>query len=1013
MKEDEDKRYYVIGGKRTGIYGREVFLQETDRVLSRLERPQDYCMIAIDIEYFKLFNEWYGMDMGDRFLQGIADILSMTMTKFQGIAGYMFGDDFAIFVPYSEEKVKNLYNRLVTLMKSFDENGSFFPMIGVYRLAEGEKLRAPIMYDRACLAQANARGNLMKRIFYYERSFQEKLEEEQLLIHGLQQALQKGEITYYLQPKCDIRSGKIVGAEALVRWIDPKKGLISPGEFIPVLEKTGLISKVDVYVWEAVCRDIRRWIEQGNTPLPISVNLSRKDIFIMDIVTVLKNLMVKYQLEPQLLEIEITESAYAENDAQVEKLLIDLRTAGFKTSMDDFGSGYSSLNMLKNVNVDLLKFDLFFLKMDESSYVKGAGIIETIINMARVLEIPVIAEGVEDENQVRMLREMGCAYVQGFYFYRPMPAEDFYRLIENKETLDTKGILAAEGDYVSLKELLNNQLLNSSMLNRMLGAFAFIECDGENLHRIKANEEYYDMVHLKTLEQISATRRKNLKEFVHPADWDRVRNEYVEVCQNPMSSKKVIFRGANEGEAYSWYMANIHFLKKQEDFGLCLMQMVDITEQINREEDLENFKRTMLDVIHITEKDQDFLRLAPEKQRLIFQLYSNVLPVGMIGGYCEKEWPVYFASDEIIKILGYDSYNDFMASVQGKVANTIYYEDMERVIGDVTQDYYEGKEYTTIYRMVRKDGSLFWVLDRGRVLMTDEHRLAILSFCMDITGIMETQNELEKRISTLAEQNRDMLYLNNQQPGGYHRCADTPDYDFLYISNRFLEVFGYSREEIKELFDDKFINMVHPEDRFKMIQEVNKLVETRELMSAEYRMKAKKGYIWVIDQTNRTEYRGEAFFQGAVVDVTETVTLRNRMRFLMQSAKEDILILTARQEEIIRLEVLTNGYVKNQGFTEESFLSFLWKLLAEAKLPDSPLYEKNILFLEAVRNREDYQCVIHTSMNGKDRQLYMRLEYVDSEGEKNQFIWAFSDITDKVVEEIVQVEDTGTNTTEE
>lgn len=1002
MKEYDNSRYYMIGGKNTRIYRREIFLQEVDRMLENLENPQDYCMLAIDIEYFKLFNEWSGLAAGDRFLQGIAEILALSQTEYQGVSGYMFGDDFAVFAPYNKDGAQELYNKLVTLMKSFDANGNFFPMIGIYQLEEGENQPASIMYDRACFAQAEAKGNLVKRICYYEKSLQDKLAEEQHLIRGLQMALQEGAITYYLQPKCDIRSGRIVGAEALVRWIDPQKGVISPGVFIPVLEKTGLISRVDVYVWEAVCRDIRKWIDQGKTPLPISVNMSRKDIYIIDAVEILKKLMTKYRLEPQLLEIEITESAYAENDSHTKQLLTELRTNGFRTSMDDFGSGYSSLNMLKDVNVDVLKIDMYFLKFDEHSYVKSMGIIETIINMAKVLEIPVIAEGVENENQVRMLQEIGCFYAQGYYYYRPMPMVDFYRLIEDRDRMDTSGILAARGDYLSLKELLNNQLISYSMLDRMLGAFAFIECDGKSLYRIKANEEYYQIVSLKTTEDISDMRKKNLREFVHPADWGELMKAFVDIGETPLVSRKAIYRGRHEGQEYSWYMANVHFLKRQEYSHICLAQVSDITEQIKREQDLEDSKRALREVIHITENDRDFMKLSPEKQQLAFQLYSNVLPMGMIGGYCEKDWPLFFVSNEIIKMLGYDSYDEFVVSVQGKVANTIYYEDLSRVIKDVRQEYYEGQEYVTTYRMVRKDGSVFWVLDRGRVMETEDRRLAILSFCVDITEIMERQHKLSDQVTALSEQNRELLYLNNQLPGGYHRCADTADYDFLYISNRFQEMFGYSREEIKELFDDKFMNMVHPDDRKKMAKAVNGLDGTERLLNIEYRMKAKKGYIWVIDQTNRMDYNGEIFYQGSVVDVTETVALRNNMKLLMKSTGEDILILTTKGGEIKQFNVLTYGYMKKQGFTEEKFRQFLWNLLEEAGLPDSPLYEKNRQFRKTLRKRENYQTILSADIDGKQIWLYMRSDYIESNGGEDKFLWAFSDITDKVLEEIAQ-----------
>lgn len=240
----------------------------------------------------------------------------------------------------------------------------------------------------------------------------------------MKSALENHEFVVFYQPKYGLSDNQIAGAEALVRWKHPERGMISPGEFIPVFERNGFITKLDYYVWEQTCIQLRKWMDEGKNPLPISVNLSRVSLYNKDIVNVICNLVDSYRIPRRLFQVELTESAYNTNPKAVQDMMQRLREEGFYILMDDFGSGYSSLNVLKDIVVDVLKMDMKFFAGDDREG-RGENIMAAVIRMAKWLNMPVVAEGVERIEQVEFLRSIGCEYVQGYYFAKPMPVEEY------------------------------------------------------------------------------------------------------------------------------------------------------------------------------------------------------------------------------------------------------------------------------------------------------------------------------------------------------------------------------------------------------------------------------------------------------------------------------------------------------------------------------------------------------------------------------------------------------------
>ena len=263
-----------------------------------------------------------------------------------------------------------------------------------------------------------------------------RLKKQHQLLSELEHALKNHEFCFFLQPKCNSMTRAIVGMEALVRWNHPTRGCVPPSEFMPLLESTGLVTQLDQYIWESVCKTLHKWQESGSNLVPVSVNVSVVDIVNLDVPQIFSNLVEKYQLEPKLLLAEITETMLAENASLMENTIQGLHRKGFSVMMDDFGSGYSSLNMLKDTNVDAIKLDMKLIDMNQQNRSKGVQIVESVVDMAHRLNLPIIAEGVETPEQVSMLQAADCLYTQGYYFYKPMPVENAEALLAQPNSED-------------------------------------------------------------------------------------------------------------------------------------------------------------------------------------------------------------------------------------------------------------------------------------------------------------------------------------------------------------------------------------------------------------------------------------------------------------------------------------------------------------------------------------------------------------------------------------------------
>ena len=417
--------YLATYDELTGIYNKQAFYAKTKEML--LDNPdKNFDLLRINIERFKVLNDLFGESTGDKLLRYIGKFLKEINLPLC-VSGRLYADNFVVCYEAGKGDSRRMINTLQMVADSFAINNRTILSFGLYRI-DDKTLPVSVMCDRANMALWKAKGNFKNPYCEYDEKMRQQVLKEQKIINAMEMAIQNKEFTLYLQPKYDIEKGIIIGAEALVRWISLENGFISPGDFIPVFENNGFVYEVDKFIWEESCRYLRKWLDEGLEVHPISVNVSRIDLYDPKLVQHLVDLREKYQLPSQYLELEITESAYTEDPEQIITITRQLREAGFVILMDDFGTGYSSLNMLKDIQIDVLKLDMGFLKSSDYS-AKGGNILTAILKMAESLKMQTIAEGVETKEQVEFLKSIGCKYVQGFYYSKPLPVDEFEKLI--------------------------------------------------------------------------------------------------------------------------------------------------------------------------------------------------------------------------------------------------------------------------------------------------------------------------------------------------------------------------------------------------------------------------------------------------------------------------------------------------------------------------------------------------------------------------------------------------------
>ena len=419
----EKEKYLATHDTLTGLYNKNYFAQKTSEILN--ENPdKEWLLICSNIKDFKLVNDLFGLEKGNEVLKMEADLLKVQCGE-GSVYGRTGGDKFAICIPKEEFKEQDFMDAIQTMGHAFNNDLYHLHIyVGVYEITDRNE-DVSIMCDKANLAIKTLGENYDKSIAYYNDTIFHDTVAEKQLVGDFDKALAEKQFCMYLQPQVT-SEGKLLGAEALVRWQHPKRGLIFPGDFIEVFEKTGLIYRLDRFVWELAVQKLAQWQKAGRDDLYISVNISTKDFYYMDVYETITSLVETYKIIPSTLKLEITETAIMTGTAGELEMIERFRKSGFQVEIDDFGSGYSSFNTLKDMDVDVLKIDMGFLRTTRPERIeRSMSIINTIISLTKTLGLSVITEGVETKEQIDKLTQMGCGIYQGYYFSKPIPVGQF------------------------------------------------------------------------------------------------------------------------------------------------------------------------------------------------------------------------------------------------------------------------------------------------------------------------------------------------------------------------------------------------------------------------------------------------------------------------------------------------------------------------------------------------------------------------------------------------------------
>ncbi len=540
----------------TGLYSKNVFFAKAKELL--VENPdKKFVFIKANFDKFQLVNSFFGFDEGDRLLQYFSYRLKQILLIIpQSVIGHLGSDNFVICCSDLPNNgvLLLLEKNIHSIIEGFRDDFKLSISVGLYHI-EDNLMDFSLIHSRAIIALKKSKEEYGEYYTVYDESMNEDSFQKYFVINEMQTAFNEQQFEVYLQPKCNLTTGKIVGAEALVRWIHPEKGLIGPDNFITILESNGFITKLDEYVWNRACLFIRSWIDAGLTPIPISVNVSRVDLHNPELKDTLLELIDRHGISIENLHLEITESAYSENPYQIIDTVNLLHDLGFHIELDDFGTGYSSLNALNAMKLDILKLDMSFIKAQTEDK-KSGDIINFIVRLAKQMKLEVVAEGIETAEQLSFLRGIGCEMGQGYYFSKALTKNDFDEYMRN-HLLDAEKEIHL--DHLMLLDIDDIWFPNSKfnfIFNHFVGALALFEFKEGTISLLRTNDEYFNV--LRYSREDVAKFRDNVITSIHSEDIPLIIETVTQQAQTLGNTGTVIARANTFKKANTYIWIKMH-----------------------------------------------------------------------------------------------------------------------------------------------------------------------------------------------------------------------------------------------------------------------------------------------------------------------------------------------------------------------------------------------------------------------------------------------------------------------
>ena len=809
----------------TGLYNREYFYSYAESFDQHHKHmPMD--AIVVDVNHFHVLNERYGRAYADQVLKRIGGGLRDAVRESGGIVCRREADTFLVYGPHREDHQALLDGLTANLGDDGGPTSRIRLRMGVYpRVSKSVDMEQ--RFDRAKTAADAVRSNYSQNVSYYD----EKLHEAELfseqLVEAFDSAIRERQFKVYYQPKFDIRPDQpiLASAEALIRWQHPRLGMISPGVFIPLFESNGMIQTLDKYVWTETAAQIRRWKEAYGIAVPVSVNVSRRDIFDPDLVSTFERLLRDNGLAPEELLLEITESAYTDDADLIISTVNALRDRGMKVEMDDFGTGYSSLGMLSHLPIDALKLDMTFVRSAFNGQGDGR-MLELIIDMADYLKVPVIAEGVETREQLLALKAMGCDYVQGYYFSKPIPPEAFNVFVaEKKQALEARARADAQPrnrapaprGRVSVPQAPDSRTPDAPVVNDTSVTFGRIALalaqDYFTVYYVNADTHAYVEYSLEGVQHrlypvaggqdFFLDSAGQIPDRVAPTDRDRVAEAFAE---------KNLTRTLRENSSFSIrYQAlvngrplyvSVKAMRLPDDPDHFIIGMSSIDAQVQREKAYEE----------ALERSMTYTRLAQSLAADYFSIY-----------YVDTETEHFseFTAHDTYEDLGIEKEGeDFFALSRKNILRVIYPEDQGGFLQSFTREnvlreIQENGNYTITYRLMI-NGVPNYVSLKATAMKNDSRHIVI--GVNNIDTHVQRHEEYEKtrqqnltfsRIAQALSRDYYSIYLVNTENDEYIEYSSSAEFQELQIEQSGSNFFEECRRNV--------LRLVHPDDLKKAL----------------------------------------------------------------------------------------------------------------------------------------------------------------------------------------------------
>ena len=964
--------------RTTGLLSKEYFCQQAEKIL-RSNPDKTYDIICSDVENFKLINDAFGMQGGNKVLKNMGRICQKSTDTLGGICSRFHADQFVSMIEHTEGYSDELYEALTAETREKCGISNIVIKWGIYQTGD-RKISVEQMCDWALQGARSIKGQYGRYYAFYDDKLRSEMLRDQAILDCMEEALEQGQFQVKLQPKYKAAGGLFTDAEALVRWCHPEWGMQSPAVFIPLFERNGFITKLDQYVWEKVCQLMQQWDKEGLEPVNISINVSRADVYNVNLVDTLLDLVKRYNIAPKRLHLEITESVYTESPEDIIQNVTRLREKGFVVEMDDFGSGYSSLNMLNRMPMDILKLDMQFIRT-EMEMPESRRTLRYIIGLAHWLNLSVVAEGVETKEQLEHLRNLGCDYIQGYYLAKPMDPADFEELFrqqipEQEKKDQTFQLIGEKKEKKGILLLVDNREEKRQQLEKLFeDSYELVTAVNET--EVLWNIEGFGNRISAFLISMAAVRERD------NSVWKSIQRE-KKVWKTPV----LVMGDENEHtEEEALEMGADDFVfdtRLGRSFRLRVEKML---------------RRERADETYLNNKARE--NQFKEQQEFL----NTTLPGGMIGGYREKGCPVYFINHSMLNYLGYENREEFIKDVNGLLENGIHPEDRERAEHQVEEGLNKQGRYSTDYRMKKKDGTYIWIHDTGCCIETEDGRKGRMAVCMDIT---EDKKREQKEKELYEKELSYFTLLPFSEGGAQGRINLTADRmeSCVMTADVVPAKVGESFETTMEHFAD---SAVDPADRMR----VRQIMQREKVLESFYTGKQDYHFEFQRRRDNNTVFYGSTDFRlclnpesGDVICFfyTLNVTEQKAQELLFRKVTEmeydlicDIDLKTGRHRV-----VAVSDQCKENALSEGVFADEIWKVADRFMDEENrSIYLKNLSpdnIRKQLEHQESYSFLLEmTDEKGIRRTKKYQLFYISRELERVGM--SRVDVTDVAVQE--------------